>query len=89
MRLGVAGSSAVGSILSAYSSGYLLETLSSRAVFGITAFFPLALTLIALAINEQPVHKEASISQSRAMAVEQIKKVGRPRQRTGGLAAGG
>jgi hypothetical protein len=71
------GSSAIGSILSAYSSGYLLETLSSRRVFGITAFFPLALTLIALAIDEKPL-PSADLKESKDMVTDQLKKVRLP-----------
>ena len=49
------GASATGSILSAYFSGSLLETMSVRAVFGITAVLPLLVALIAIQVDEKPV----------------------------------
>lgn len=49
----VLGSSAVGGIASAYLSGYLLEHLSTRQVFGLTALFPLLVTVISGFINEE------------------------------------
>ena len=49
------GSSAVGSVLSAYASGALLSVVPPRAVFEGAALFPLLAALTALAINEAPV----------------------------------
>ncbi|MGB2926825.1 MAG: folate/biopterin family MFS transporter [Limnothrix sp.] len=46
--------SAVGSLVTAYLSGWLLEEFSTRVVFGITACFPLLISAIALLIIEQP-----------------------------------
>lgn len=46
--------SAVGSLVTAYLSGWLLEQFSTRIVFGITACFPLLVSAIALLIVEQP-----------------------------------
>lgn len=48
------GVSAVGSLTTAYLSGWLLEQFSTRVVFGITACFPLLISAIALLIIEQP-----------------------------------
>ncbi|NJN72115.1 MAG: folate/biopterin family MFS transporter [Limnothrix sp. RL_2_0] len=48
------GVSAVGSLITAYLSGWLLEQFSTRIVFGITACFPLLISAIALLIIEQP-----------------------------------
>ncbi|ACB00534.1 MULTISPECIES: folate/biopterin family MFS transporter [Cyanophyceae] len=45
---------AVGSLTTAYLSGWLLEQFSTRVVFGITAIFPLLVSAIALLIIEQP-----------------------------------
>ncbi|CEM01664.1 unnamed protein product [Vitrella brassicaformis CCMP3155] len=50
------GSSAIGGLLTAYSSGSLLSSLTSRQVFGLTAVFPLLVLLMAFLINEKPVH---------------------------------
>lgn len=46
--------SALGSLITAYLSGWLLEQFSTRIVFGITACFPLLVSAIALLIIEQP-----------------------------------
>jgi folate/biopterin transporter len=46
--------SAVGSLMTAYLSGWLLEQFSTRVVFGVTAVFPLLISAIALLIIEQP-----------------------------------
>jgi folate/biopterin transporter len=49
------GASATGSILSAYFSGSLLEHMSVRSVFGLTAILPLLVAFIAFQVNEEPV----------------------------------
>lgn len=49
------GTSALGGLLTAYFSGSLLELVSVQAVFGITAFFPLIVALVAGLIAESPV----------------------------------
>ncbi len=49
------GASAVGGLLTAYFSGFLLEHFSNQTVFGITATFPLIVSLIAGLINETKV----------------------------------
>lgn len=54
------GSAAVGGLLSAYYSGSLLEILSVRDVFGITAVLPLMVALIAM----QTVETKTTISQN-------------------------
>lgn len=48
-------SSAVGGIASAYFSGSLVEAYGPRGVFGLTALFPLIVSLSAVFISEQPV----------------------------------
>jgi len=60
------GSSAVGGIVSAYFSGFLLEHLGTRAVFGITAILPLLVTLISMGIQERRVTVDYSHSWNRA-----------------------
>jgi folate/biopterin transporter len=49
------GAAAVGGLLTAYSSGLLLEHFSTRTVFGITAVFPLLVSAAAFSISEEPV----------------------------------
>lgn len=49
------GTSAVGGLLTAYLGGALLQHVSTRAVFGITATFPLIVSLVAVLIIEDPV----------------------------------
>ncbi len=49
------GTSAVGGVLTAYLGGMLLQHISTRAVFGITATFPLIVSLVAVLIIEDPV----------------------------------
>ena len=52
------GSSAVGGLLSAYFSGSLLEVMSVRNVFGLTAVLPLLVAVIASTTDEKPVEKQ-------------------------------
>jgi len=49
------GTAAVGGILTAYLGGLLLEVVSTRTVFAITATFPLLVALVAALITEAPV----------------------------------
>ena len=51
------GSHALGGVLVAYFSGSLVERYGTRVVFGITAVFPLLVTLTALLIDEASVHR--------------------------------
>ena len=48
---------ALGSIITAYLSGVLLEYVTTRTVFGITALFPLIVSAVAWLIAESPVSK--------------------------------
>jgi folate/biopterin transporter len=50
------GSMAVGGIITAYLSGFLLEYFSSQTVFLITATFPLIVTAVAWLITEEKVN---------------------------------
>lgn len=62
------GVSACGGLITAYLSGWLIELVSPRGVFAITAVFPLIPVLAAGAIAETPVLKEdraALVAQSR------------------------
>lgn len=49
------GISAVGGLMTAYLSGWLLAQFNTQTVFGITAIFPLIVTAIAGLIAEEPV----------------------------------
>jgi folate/biopterin transporter len=51
------GASAVGGLITAYFSGFLLEHFSNRTVFLITASFPLIVSLVAGLIAEDRVEK--------------------------------
>ena len=51
------GASAMGGLITAYFSGFLLEHFSNRTVFGITAVFPLILSLVAWWISETPAER--------------------------------
>lgn len=51
------GTTAVGSLITAYFSGLLLEHFTTRTVFGITALFPLIVSAAAWFISEIPVRK--------------------------------
>lgn len=48
-------SAAVGGVASAYFSGSLVESWGPRGVFGLTAVFPLIVSLAAVLIREQPI----------------------------------
>ena len=52
------GAAATGGLLSAYFSGSLLEIMSVRDVFGITAILPLLVAGIATQIDESPVDRK-------------------------------
>jgi folate/biopterin transporter len=52
------GVSALGGLLTAYLSGWLLEHFSSRTVFGITSIFPLLVSLVAWLIVEEKVNRD-------------------------------
>lgn len=52
-------SAAVGGIASAYFSGALVDAYGPRGVFGLTAVFPLMVSLSAVFISEQPVASTA------------------------------
>lgn len=53
--------SALGAIITAYLSGWLLEHFSTKTVFIITAFFPFLVVAIAHLIDEQPIDDKTKI----------------------------
>ncbi|HEY9644294.1 MAG TPA: folate/biopterin family MFS transporter, partial [Coleofasciculaceae cyanobacterium] len=65
------GASAVGGLLTAYLSGFLLEHFSNRTVFEITALFPLIVSGVAWLIAESRVTQVSS----RSVIWEQIKQL--------------
>jgi folate/biopterin transporter len=52
------GASAIGGLLTAYAGGLLLEQVSTRTVFAITATFPLIVSCVAWIIAEDPVTEQ-------------------------------
>ncbi|HIK42304.1 folate/biopterin family MFS transporter [Thermoleptolyngbya sp. M55_K2018_002] len=60
------GASALGGLLTAYLSGFLLERFSVQTVFAITATFPLIVSLVAGLIAESPVTQPADWSAMRS-----------------------
>lgn len=56
------GASAVGGILTAYLSGWLLEHFNTQTVFAITAMFPLLVSAVAGFIVEEPVTSRPNAS---------------------------
>ncbi|NJL84879.1 MAG: folate/biopterin family MFS transporter [Leptolyngbyaceae cyanobacterium SM1_1_3] len=56
------GASALGGLVTAYLGGLLLEQFDTRIIFGITAFFPLVVSLVAGLIAETPVEQAPSFS---------------------------
>jgi len=54
------GCAAGGSLASAYYSGSLIESVGPRGVFGYAAFLPLAVAIIAIFIDEEPVGRKSS-----------------------------
>jgi folate/biopterin transporter len=54
------GASALGGIITAYLSGWLLEQVSNQIVFAITATFPLVVSAVAWLIVEKPVTRNSS-----------------------------
>lgn len=65
------GASAVGGLVTAYFSGLLLEHFSNRTVFGITATFPLVVSIVAWLISESQVEH----SNSWSTVWEQVKQL--------------
>jgi len=62
--------SAVGGLITAYLSGWLLQHFSNQTVFGITSVFPLIVAAVALLITEETVKPE-----EKPRTVTQLKQV--------------
>jgi folate/biopterin transporter len=67
------GASAVGGLLTAYFSGYLLEQFGDRTVFAITATFPLIVSAVAWLIAEERVNERPGFDRVRNQ-VQQLRK---------------
>lgn len=67
------GAAAVGGLLTAYSSGLLLEHFSTRTVFAITAVFPLLVSAAAFLIAEEPV--ASGSGEGTALVKDQIQQL--------------
>lgn len=67
------GASAVGGLLTAYFSGYLLEQFGNHTVFAITATFPLIVSAVAWLIAEEPVIERPGFDRVRNQ-VQQLRK---------------
>jgi len=61
------GTAALGGLITAYLSGWLLEHLSTRAVFAIVASFPLIVAAVAGLIAEEPVTPTADAPEARPL----------------------
>ncbi len=66
------GFSALGGLITAYLSGWLLEHFSSSAVFEITATFPLFISVVALLIVEEKIDPKKA---QKSIVAEQIKQL--------------
>lgn len=67
------GASALGGLITAYLSGFLLEQFSNRTVFAITATFPLIVSIVAWLIAEAPITEKPDFSTA-WQQVKQLKK---------------
>jgi folate/biopterin transporter len=72
------GASAVGSLITAYLSGILLEFFSTRTVFGITAAFPLIVSFVAGLIAESPVESASEWSVVKKQVMQLRSAITRP-----------
>jgi folate/biopterin transporter len=69
------GTTAVGSLITAYFSGLLLEHFTTRTVFEITALFPLIVSAAAWFISEVPVEKVTDVNHNWLTVKDQIKQL--------------
>jgi folate/biopterin transporter len=69
------GSSALGGLLTAYLSGWLLQHFSANTIFLITATFPLLVSAVAWAIAEEKIVREERESPQEYVVKEQAKQL--------------
>lgn len=67
------GATALGGLITAYLSGFLLQHFSTRTVFAITATFPLILSIVAWLIAESPIIEKPDFSTA-WQQIKQLKK---------------
>ncbi|MBF2079088.1 MAG: folate/biopterin family MFS transporter [Synechococcales cyanobacterium T60_A2020_003] len=72
------GASAFGGLLTAYLSGFLLQQFSTQIVFGITAIFPLIVTLVAGLVTEAKVDHSSEWTVVQQQMRDLWKAVSRP-----------
>jgi folate/biopterin transporter len=65
------GTSALGGLITAYLSGFLLQHFTTRTVFAITATFPLIVSVVALLVVEVPTHETSD----RSAVKQQVKQL--------------
>ncbi|MGD2180797.1 folate/biopterin family MFS transporter [Lusitaniella coriacea] len=72
------GATALGGIVTAYLSGWLLERFSTHTIFCITATFPLLVAGVAWLIAEEPVHSSSGVEENDSSVIsvrEQIQQL--------------
>lgn len=57
------GARAVGTLLTSYTSGYLLEVVTKQTIFLIAAFFPILIIFSAFILQEEPVQSEIKVKE--------------------------
>lgn len=67
------GATALGGLITAYLSGFLLQHFSTRTVFAITATFPLIVSIVAWIIAESPIIEKPDFSTA-WQQIKQLKK---------------
>lgn len=68
------GTRAVGTLITAYSSGYLLEVIDKEKVFFITAFFPLLTILAAFLLREEGQQQSLRVADQLDLLYSVLKK---------------
>ena len=66
---------AIGGIASAYFSGSLLQTVTPRIVFTLTAIFPLLISAVSFLIDEKPQQFQPSINEFTTTVTDQFKSL--------------
>jgi folate/biopterin transporter len=69
------GISSLGGLITAYLSGWLLQSFTTQTVFAITAIFPLIVSAVAWLISEEKTDPANKISDSQPQVMVQIKQL--------------
>ncbi len=67
--------SALGGLITAYLSGWLLQQLGTTGVFAITSTFPLLVCCIAWLISEEPINRDEETASNVARVGDQLKQL--------------